>query len=83
MKIDTIAFFDGREEKEIVCDQQFVADIKSERLDKKKNKPRILRKDKLEFDSQGELLEMQNGFPQGQLRNLDLLLNSFTKSEAH
>jgi hypothetical protein len=57
-KTDIIAYFDGREEKEIVCDPKSVADITTERLDGKQDRPRIPREDKLEFDSFSEVLKM-------------------------
>jgi hypothetical protein len=56
-KSDIIAYFDGQE-KEVVCDPKSIADITTERLDGKKDKPSIPREDKLDFDSYSDLLKM-------------------------
>jgi len=57
-KKDIIAYFDGREEKEIVCDPKTILEIVTERLDGKDDKPRIPREDKYEFDSYSACLGM-------------------------
>ena len=56
-KSDIIAYFDGREEKEIVCDPKSVADITTERLDGKEDKPRVPSEDKVEFETYSHLLK--------------------------
>lgn len=58
-KTDIIAYFDVRDEKEVVCDPKSVADITTERLDGKEDKPRVPRDDKLEFETYAHLLKRQ------------------------
>ncbi|MDB4778227.1 hypothetical protein OAG68_02100 [bacterium] len=57
-KCDVIAYLDGRDEKEIVCDPKSIDSIKTDRLDGKKDTPRVVREDKFEFDSYNDMLKM-------------------------
>lgn len=57
-KIDIIAYFGDRLEKEIVCDPKSVAVTTTERLDRKEDEPRVPRSEKLECRPFSERLKM-------------------------